>query len=157
MTAADGEHERWMREALKMADEAEQLGEVPVGAVLVGPEGELARDFNRPISSNDPTAHAEMNVLRRAGAARGNYRLPDTTLYVTIEPCTMCAGALVHARVARVVFGTREPKGGALVSRVGGDGRGVVDGLNHSFVVVEGVLAEACAAKLSDFFSARRA
>lgn len=137
-----------------MADEAERLGEVPVGAVLVGPEGELARGCNRPIAASDPTAHAEINVLREAGARLGNYRLSNTTLYVTVEPCTMCAGALIHARVAVVVFGAREPKGGALVSRAAG--AGLLDGLNHKLRVVEGVLAEECAAKLSRFFEARR-
>lgn len=137
-----------------MADEAERLGEVPVGAVLVGPEGELARGCNRPIAASDPTAHAEINVLREAGARLGNYRLSNTTLYVTVEPCTMCAGALIHARVAVVVFDAREPKGGALVSRAAG--AGLLDGLNHKLRVVEGVLAEECAAKLSRFFEARR-
>lgn len=154
MTAGRSEHEHWMREALSMADEAERLGEVPVGAVLVGPEGELARGCNRPIAASDPTAHAEINVLREAGARLGNYRLSNTTLYVTVEPCTMCAGALIHARVAVVVFGAREPKGGALVSRAAG--AGLLDGLNHKLRVVEGVLAEECAAKLSRFFEARR-
>ncbi len=150
------DHEYWMREALEMADEAERLGEVPVGAVLVGPDGELARGFNRPIATHDPTAHAEINVLRSAGAQQGNYRLAGTTLYVTVEPCTMCAGALIHARVAKVVFGAREPKGGALLSRGLGEGGGILDGLNHKLTVVEGVLAEECAAKLSHFFDARR-
>lgn len=150
------QHERWMREALKMADEAEQLGEVPVGAVLVGAEGELARSFNRPIATHDPTAHAEINVLREAGAKLGNYRLSGTTLYVTVEPCTMCAGALIHARVAEVVFGAREPKGGALLSRAASDGGGILDGLNHKLMVTEGVLAGECASKLSRFFDARR-
>ena len=156
MTGREIEHESWMREALKMADEAERLGEVPVGAVLVGPEGELARGFNRPIATHDPTAHAEINVLRQAGERLGNYRLSGTRLYVTVEPCTMCAGALVHARVAEVVFGAREPKGGALVSRAASDGCGILDGLNHTFSFIEGVLAEECAAKLSRFFDARR-
>jgi len=156
-TGRETEHERWMREALKMADEAEQLGEVPVGAVLVGAAGELARGFNRPIATHDPTAHAEINVLREAGAKLGNYRLAGTTLYVTVEPCTMCAGALIHARVAEVVFGAREPKGGALVSRGTDDGGGILDGLNHRLRVTEGILSEECAARLSRFFDARRA
>lgn len=155
-TAAESEHEYWMREALCMADEAARLGEVPVGAVLVGPDGELARGFNQPIATSDPTAHAEINVLRAAGERLGNYRLTGTTLYVTVEPCTMCAGALIHARVKLVVFGAREPKGGALVSRAGADGRGALEGLNHKFEFIEGVLAEECASKLSRFFDARR-
>jgi len=159
MTPSDreSEHEHWMREALKMADEAEQLDEVPVGAVLVGAEGVLARGFNKPIATHDPTAHAEINVLREAGAKLGNYRLSGTTLYVTVEPCTMCAGALIHARVAEVVFGAREPKGGALVSRSSSGGGGILDGLNHRLKVTEGVLAAECAARLSRFFDARRA
>lgn len=156
-TESEVDHEYWMREALGMADAAQRLGEVPVGAVLVGPDGELARGFNRPIATHDPTAHAEIIVLREAGARLGNYRLAGTTLYVTVEPCTMCAGALIHARVARVIFGAREPKGGALVSRSLGDGVGILDGLNHKLEVVEGVLAEQCAEKLSRFFDARRA
>ena len=156
MTEAGTEHEHWMREALKMADQAERLGEVPVGAVLVGPEGELASGFNRPIASHDPTAHAEINVLRDAGNRLGNYRLTGTRMYVTVEPCTMCAGALIHARVGKVIFGAREPKGGALVSRSAEDGGSIVDGLNHKLEVVEGVLAEECAAKLSRFFDTRR-
>ncbi len=151
------DHEYWMGEALTMADEAERLGEVPVGAVLVGPDGELARGCNRPIATHDPTAHAEINVLREAGARLGNYRLAGTTLYVTVEPCTMCAGALIHARVGTVVFGAREPKGGALVSRSLGNGVGILDGLNHKLDVVEGVLADVCADRLSRFFDARRA
>ena len=156
MTESGAEQEYWMKEALKMADEAERLGEVPVGAVLVGPDGELARGFNRPIASHDPTAHAEINVLRQAGARLGNYRLTGTRIYVTVEPCTMCAGALIHARVAEVVFGAREPKGGALVSRSAEDGSSMLAGLNHRLEVVEGVLADECAARLSRFFDARR-
>jgi tRNA(adenine34) deaminase len=145
-----------MRIALVMADEAQSRGEVPVGAVLVGTDGEIARACNTPVVSSDPTAHAEINVLRAAGQKLGNYRLPGTTLYVTVEPCTMCAGALVHARVDTVVFGAREPKGGALVSRVLNDGRTGLEGLNHTFSVIEGVLADECGARLSRFFSARR-
>ena len=156
MTESWAEHEYWMRIALQMADEAEQLGEVPVGAVLVGSDGELAKGFNNPIGSHDPTAHAEINVLREAARRLGNYRLTGTRMYVTVEPCTMCAGALIHARVNLVVFGAREPKGGALVSRAGADGRGVLEGLNHKFGFIEGVLAEECASKLSRFFDARR-
>jgi len=150
------EHEMWMRVALAMADEAQRRGEVPVGAVLVGADGEIARACNAPIESSDPTAHAEINALRAAGQKLGNYRFPGTTLYVTLEPCTMCAGALVHARVETVVFGTREPKGGALVSRARHDGTSIVVGLNHTFAVVEGVLADECGARLSHFFSERR-
>ena len=108
------------------------------------------------MSTLDPTAHAEIAVLRAAGKKLGNYRLPGTTLYVTVEPCTMCAGALVHARVQTLVFGAREPKGGALVSRSRGDGSGILDGLNHNLAVIEGVLAQECGARLSRFFDTRR-
>lgn len=156
-TAVDRcEHEDWMRVALALADEAAAAGEVPVGAVLVGPEGEIARGHNAPVSRHDPTAHAEITVLREAGRTLGNYRLPGTTLYVTVEPCTMCAGALVHARVQTVVFGAREPKGGALVSRRLTDGSGMLDGLNHRLQIVEGVLEAECAGRLSRFFDTRR-
>lgn len=150
-------HEEWMRVALAMADEAERRGEVPVGAVLIGPDGEIARGSNGPVGTHDPTAHAEIAALRAAGKKLGNYRLPGTTLYVTVEPCTMCAGALIHARVGTVVFGAREPKGGALVSRRCSDGSGILDGLNHTLKVVEGVLAQECGARLSRFFDQRRA
>jgi tRNA(adenine34) deaminase len=157
MAAEPDAHEHWMRVALDMAAEAERMGEVPVGAVLVGPDGEeIARGCNAPLASHDPTAHAEIAVLRAAGKQLRNYRLPGTTLYVTVEPCTMCAGALVHARVATVVFGAREPKGGALVSRTRDDGYGVLHGLNHSLTVVEGVLAVECGMRLSRFFEERR-
>ena len=157
MTDSRTDHEYWMRIALEMAEQAEKRGEVPVGAVLVGPDGELARGFNNPIESHDPTAHAEINVLREAAGRLGNYRLTGTRIYVTVEPCTMCAGALIHARVAEVVFGAREPKGGALISRTDGNGGDILAGLNHRLSVVEGVLAEECAGKLSRFFDARRA
>ena len=150
-------HREWMRIALAEAASAAANGEVPVGAVLVGPEGEIARGRNACIGSHDPTAHAEIRVLRAAGRKLGNYRMPGTTLYVTVEPCTMCAGALVHARIGTLVFGVREPKGGAVLSRPGaGDGQ-PLDGLNHRFDVIEGVMAEACAARITEFFAAKRA
>ncbi len=156
MTSETETHESWMRVALEMARTAEALGEVPVGAVLVGPGGEIARGHNAPVSDHDPTAHAEIKVLREAGRRLGNYRLPGTTLYVTVEPCTMCAGALVHARVETVVFGAREPKTGALVSRVHADGGSLLAGLNHSLILVEGVLEAECAERMTGFFDARR-
>ena len=159
MTASESRvsHEDWMLVALAMADEAAAAGEVPVGAVLVSDRGEeLARGCNSPVGLVDPTAHAEIVALRAAARSVGNYRLPGTTLYVTVEPCTMCAGAIVHARVATVVFGAREPKGGALVSRVSADGSSLLAGLNHRFEIVEGVLADACAERLQAFFAARR-
>ena len=150
-TAVD---EKWMGLALAEASKASEVGEVPVGAVLVDQaRGLLAAAGNGPIARYDPTAHAEIIVLRQAGQACGNYRLPGTTLYVTLEPCVMCAGALVQARVERVVFGALDPKAGALVSRyqVGSDGL-----LNHSLQVTGGVLAGKCAGILKDFFRSRR-
>jgi tRNA(adenine34) deaminase len=143
--------ERWMGRALELAAEAERAGEVPVGAVIIDESGELGCGFNQPIGSRDPTAHAEIVALRQAAQRRGNYRLPGTTLYVTVEPCTMCAGALVHARVARLVFGAREPKGGAVMSRPS-----VLAGLNHEISVEEGVLGAECGRRLSRFFEKRR-
>lgn len=149
-----GEDERLMRLALREAARAGRAGEVPVGAVLVDADGAvIARGRNRPVAANDPTAHAEIVALRRAARRLGNYRLPGTTLYVTVEPCAMCAGALVHARVARVVYGAPDPKGGAArtLYRILDDPR-----LNHRAEVVGGVLAEECAAALREFFRARR-
>lgn len=143
-----------MQLALQEARKAAARGEVPVGAVLVDKAGTvLAANGNRTIESCDPTGHAEMLVLRAAGKQLNNYRLPGTILYVTLEPCAMCAAAMVHARIARLVFGTEDPKAGGVVSRylIGGDGL-----LNHSFVVEGGHDAEECAALLKDFFKERR-
>ena len=151
--APTNDDEQWMQLALAQARQAELQGEVPVGAVLVA-EGELvAAAFNAPISGCDPSAHAEIAVLRKAAEKRQNYRLPGTTLYVTIEPCTMCMGAIIHARVARVVFGAREPRAGAAVSQLQLAEEGFY---NHRVEVVEGVLAEECSALVSDFFRAKR-
>ncbi|MBI4796718.1 MAG: nucleoside deaminase [Deltaproteobacteria bacterium] len=143
----------YMGEALDAAREGLAAGEVPVGAVLVG-EGEvLARAYNRPIGLSDPTAHAEVLALREAAARLGNYRLPGTTVYVTIEPCLMCVGALIQARVARLVFGAPDPKGGACVSlyRLPEDPR-----LNHHLEVTGGVREAECRELLQDFFRERR-
>lgn len=143
-----------MQRALILAREGEQLGEVPVGAVLVR-EGEIIGEgFNAPISRHDPTAHAEVMALRAAATSTGNYRLDNTILYVTLEPCTMCVGALVHARVARVVFAASEPKAGSLVSA-----RRQLDSgyYNHVFQFQGGLLADEAGAMLSDFFRRRRA
>ena len=150
----DAADPRWMARAIELARIAESQGEVPVGAVLVRDDVLLAEGHNRPISACDPTAHAEIVALRAAATQAGNYRLPGSTLYVTLEPCAMCAGAIVQARVARVVFGARDPRAGAAgsVFQVFGEPR-----LNHRPVVVEGVLAEPCGALLSDFFRRRRA
>jgi tRNA(adenine34) deaminase len=144
----------YMGLALEQAREALAAGEVPVGAVLVGEGGEiLARAGNRPIGLNDPTAHAEVLALRQAAALRGNYRLPGTVLYVTIEPCIMCVGALLHARVRRLVFGAPDPKAGACVSlyRLPEDPR-----LNHRLEVTGGVQQAECRELMQEFFQARR-
>lgn len=148
---------RWMRCALDLARRAAADNEVPVGAVLVRDAangGEVVgRGGNAVIGRSDPTAHAEINALRDAAARAGNYRLPGTTLYVTLEPCMMCAGALVHARVGRLVFGAREPRTGAVVSL----GRALDHPAhNHSVDVCEGVLAEECAELMRKFFNSRR-
>ena len=146
-------HERWMTLALQQAEAAAQAGEVPVGAVLIA-EGEvLAEAHNRSISGQDPTAHAEILALRAAAIRRQNYRLPRTTLYVTIEPCTMCVGALIHARIDKLVFGAREPRSGAVVSR-----QNLLDSasLNHRVRYREGVLAEECGNIMQIFFQSRR-
>lgn len=139
--------------ALAAARAAGEAGEVPVGAVLVRDGEVLAIAANAPIGSQDPTGHAEVRALRAAAAAVGNYRLPGSTLYVTIEPCTMCAGALVHARVARLVFGAVERRAGAVQSSAR-----VLDnpGLNHRVEVLAGIRAEESAALLQAFFAARR-
>jgi tRNA(adenine34) deaminase len=142
-----------MREALSLAGEAAARGEVPVGSVVVGGGSIVGRGFNCPISASDPTAHAEVRAMREAAAALGNYRLVDCTLYVTLEPCAMCAGAIMQARIARVVYGASDPKTGACGS--------IVDlfserRLNHHAEVTRGVLAEESGAMLSAFFAGRR-
>jgi tRNA(adenine34) deaminase len=143
----------WMSRALALAQQAAADGEVPVGAVLVRGDECLGEGWNRPIGCCDPTAHAEMVALRAAAARVGNYRLVDSTLYVTLEPCPMCAGAMIHARVARVVYGAADPRTGAAGT--------VFDllrsaALNHRAEVTGGVLAEECGALLRAFFRARR-
>ena len=145
--------ERFMREAMELARQGSERGEVPVGAVLVQDGEVIGRGFNCPISTSDPSAHAEMVAIRAAAAAVQNYRLPGSTLYVTLEPCSMCAGLIVHSRIARVVYGTTEPKAGVAVSRGQFFSQ---DFLNHRVLVEGGVLAEACSSLLSDFFKARR-
>jgi tRNA(adenine34) deaminase len=143
----------YMGEALEEARSAAAAGEVPIGALLVHEGKILARSGNRTIRDNDPTAHAEMVVLRQAARLLGNYRLADTTLYVTIEPCTMCAGAIIQARVPRLVYGADDPKGGAVRScfEILSHPR-----LNHQVEVTSGILAADCAAILQSFFSERR-
>jgi tRNA(adenine34) deaminase len=152
MTTVDHD-ERWMREAIAEAHLAEAKGEVPVGAVIVHDGHVIGRGHNERESLQDPTAHAEMIALRAAAAALGSWRLIDTTLYVTLEPCPMCAGALVNARVPRVVWGCDDPKAGATKTlyTIGSDSR-----LNHSFECVRGVLSDACSTLLTEFFAAIR-
>lgn len=144
----------WMRVALDQAAQAAGCGEVPVGAVLVHNGALVAQAFNRPIALHDPSAHAEMLALRQAGLTLGNYRMPGATLYVTLEPCAMCAMALLHARVARVVFGAADPKTGAAGSVLD---LFAVSQLNHHTTVQGGLLASESAAVLQAFFRERRA
>jgi len=146
------DHERFMRLALEQAALAQAEGEVPIGAVVVLDGSVVGRGSNRPIRSSDPTAHAEIVALRDAAAAVSNYRLRGAALYATIEPCLMCVGAIVHARVGTVVFGALDPKGGAVRSLL--DPNALP--LNHRFEVVPGVLADECGALLKDFFRSRR-
>ena len=142
-----------MRLALKQARACAEAGEVPIGAVLVHNEADLARSGNRTIGDNDPTAHAEIVVLREAARILGNYRLVNTTLYVTLEPCAMCAGALIQARVPRLVYGADDPKGGAFRScfQLLSSAK-----LNHQVEVTPGILAEESASLLQSFFASRR-
>lgn len=145
--------EYWMRQALSLAQRAQEEGEVPVGALLVLDNQVIGEGWNRPIGRHDPTAHAEIMALRQGGAVLQNYRLLNATLYVTLEPCVMCAGAMVHSRIRRLVYGAADEKTGAVGS--------LVDilrhpGMNHQVEIVTGVLAEECAATLSNFFRMRR-
>jgi len=146
-------HADFMADALELARAAGARGEVPVGAIVVRGDRIIGRGGNTPIAQSDPTAHAEIVALREAARATGNYRLPECTLYVTIEPCVMCAGAILHARVRELVFGARDPKTGACgsVLDVFAESR-----LNHHATVTSGIRADECAALLQDFFAARR-
>lgn len=146
--------EYWMQRAIELAAKAEQLGEVPVGAVLIKDSAILGEGYNQMISLSDPSAHAEMQAIRQAAAVIGNYRLLDCTLYVTLEPCSMCAGLMVHSRIKRLVFGTTDLKTGAAGSVLNLLQYGQ---FNHQVEVRGGVLSEACAAQLSGFFQRRRA
>ncbi|MEJ8566607.1 tRNA adenosine(34) deaminase TadA [Elongatibacter sediminis] len=155
--ASGGQNERdagWMRQALDLARRAEAQGEVPVGAVMVREGQVVGRGWNQTITLNDPSAHAEILALRDAGRRLGNYRLPGCKLYVTLEPCCMCAGAMIHARLARVVYGAADPKTGAAGGRfqVLGD-----PAHNHRITVEGGCLAEPCGQLLKSFFRDRRA
>lgn len=143
-----------MRQALELARHAESVGEVPVGAILVKDGEVIGKGWNQPISQHDPTAHAEIMALRDAGQRQENYRLTDTTLYVTLEPCPMCAGAIVHARVGRVIFGTKDPRSGAAGSvfdLLPSDQR-----FNHIVECHSGLMANDCASLLRNFFALRR-
>jgi len=144
----------YMQQAISQAHNAWALGEVPVGAIIVKDGEVIATGFNQPIATHDPTAHAEIMALRAASAILGNYRLPGCELYVTLEPCAMCSGAMMHARLSRVVFGAIDPKTGACGSIVNLFEQ---ERLNHHAEVVGGVLAEECSALLKDFFAERRA
>jgi len=145
--------EDFMRLALAQAQQAYALGEVPVGAVVVHHGQVIASGFNQPISSSDPSAHAEVVAIRQAAKQLNNYRLLDCTLYVTVEPCTMCAGLLIHSRIARVVFGTSEPKAGAMGSALNLPAQPFY---NHVLNVEGGVLAAQCSQLMSEFFAKRR-
>jgi tRNA(adenine34) deaminase len=145
--------ERFMRHALRLARRAQEEGEVPVGAVVVLDEQVIGEGWNRPISASDPTAHAEIQAMRAAASTRKNYRLVGATLYVTLEPCAMCVGAMFHARIRRVVFGASDPKTGAAGSAVDLFSQ---KNLNHHALVQGGVLAAECGTLLSDFFASRR-
>jgi tRNA(adenine34) deaminase len=146
-------HELFMSRALELARQAEAMGEVPVGAVIVKDNVIVAEGFNRPISGSDPTAHAEIVAMRAAAQVLGSYRLLNTTLYVTLEPCAMCAGAMVHARIQNLIFGATDPRAGAA-----GSVFNIVQSaaLNHRVQVESGVLAMECGALLREFFLARR-
>ena len=147
------EDEKWMSFALEQARKAEKEGEVPVGAILVKDDFIIARAHNKPISSNDPTAHAEIQLLRAAGEKLKNYRLPGTTLYVTLEPCTMCLGAIMHARIKRVVYGAHDPKTG-----VCGSSENFMEAscFNHKIDLASGVLENESKQLLKSFFNSRR-
>jgi len=143
----------WMEKALLLAERAEAVGEVPVGAVIVRDGVQIGEGFNQPITTCDPTSHAELVALRNACQRENNYRLPGARLYVTLEPCTMCAGALVHARIQEVVFAAKEPKAGALVST---QELFALPQLNHQVLCRHGLMADVASARLSQFFKRRR-
>jgi tRNA(adenine34) deaminase len=147
------DHAAFMRLAIAEAARARECGEVPVGAIVVIDGRLVSAGFNQPISTHDPTAHAEIVALRAAAASLRNYRLIGATLYVTIEPCLMCVGAMIHARIALVVYGAAEPRAGALISAVRAH---ETPGLNHRLAVVGGVLEDECRGAMQDFFKQRR-
>ncbi|MDO8679164.1 MAG: tRNA adenosine(34) deaminase TadA [Acidobacteriota bacterium] len=146
-------HESFMRQALAEAGRAREAGEVPVGAIVVFDGRVIGAGFNHPITASDPTAHAEIVALRAASQTLGNYRLTGTTMYVTVEPCLMCVGAMIHARVATAVYGATEPRAGALVSMTRAH---EFAGLNHRLEAIGGVLEDECRAVMQEFFRLRR-
>ena len=152
-SANDEIHHKWMSHALLLAKRSQDEGEVPVGAVLVKDDTLIAEGWNRPIETHDPTAHAEIMAVREAGQKLGNYRLPDTTLYVTLEPCTMCAGAMIHARIGNVIFGASEHRTGVAGSAIDVFQQ---DFHYHRVAVMGGVMQEECSQLLKGFFKARR-
>ncbi|MFN0037976.1 MAG: tRNA adenosine(34) deaminase TadA [Burkholderiales bacterium] len=153
MAAGEALDVEWMRTALGLAREAAGAGEVPVGAVVVKADRIIGRGYNAPIGRHDPTAHAEIQAMRAAAEALGNYRLNDCSLYVTLEPCVMCAGAIMHARISRLVYGAADPKTGACGSVVNLFAEA---SLNHHAVVEGGLMAGECGTLLTDFFRSRR-
>ncbi|WP_442498331.1 tRNA adenosine(34) deaminase TadA [Methylobacter sp. sgz302048] len=153
MGIIQSQDEAWMRYAIRLAQRAEQQGEVPIGAVIVKDDQCIAEGWNMPIVTHDPTAHAEIIAVRRAGIALENYRLCDATLYVTLEPCVMCMGAISHARIKRLVFGAFDPKRGAVCNALSLSDASF---LNHRVNWTGGVLEEECGELLKDFFRARR-
>lgn len=154
MTGSPADHDAWMARALVLAAEAEAQGEVPVGAVVVVDGEVVGEGFNQPIASSDPTAHAEIVAMRQAATRVKNYRLSGATLVVTVEPCLMCVGAMIHARIGTVVYGAPEPRAGALGSAIAAH---ETPGLNHRLAVVGGVRADECRAMMRRFFRDRRA
>lgn len=154
MTSSNHSDDYWMARALELAERGKAVGEVPVGAVLVSEDQVVGEGWNQPISACDPTAHAEIIALRQAAGRQQNYRLPGTCLYVTLEPCTMCVGALVHARIERLVYGTTEPKAGVIESQ-----SRLLESeyYNHRINCQGGVMATECQHQLSEFFRQRRA
>lgn len=151
--SATEEDHYWLQQALELASTAENVGEVPVGAILVKEGVTLGRGYNQPIATSDPTAHAEIIALREAATQEKNYRLPNTVLYVTLEPCAMCVGAMLHARVKRLVFGAFDPRGGAVVSVLKIPS---LPELNHRLETKGGVLEKECSLLLKNFFSKKR-
>ena len=147
------DHDKWMRYAISLAKKGQAVDEVPVGAVIIKDNQIIGEGWNQPIGRHDPTAHAEIVALRAAGHSLTNYRLLDTTLYVTLEPCVMCAGAIIHARVSRVVYGASDPKAGAAGSVVNIFSNSQ---LNHHVKVLGGILSEECGSLLSQFFKSKR-